>query len=314
MSFPFSPISQLPEELLHSVIRHVRDTSTRSTFLACLQCCKRWRDSGMPLLCKAIVLTNANLSIFLNQFSSTHCVLVSSLTVSLRLPKRGYKDREEAAFHALLQNLAAMINKMTILSRFSFAIDRIASPTRDCKLPSGILAALVQSLPPSCVDLELDTKGYDTLKPRSVHLCDELRAVLPRLRTFHIRLAYVCPALFTTSFSILEDSVSLVPVVATFLQSAIINCVITALKFRGSARTCYTAPICKAWPEARDPLAACLRQLVGRQGTYPVVERLWLKCWAPGRVSDRNGIQQRRNVLQDTIEIMKHYRFNCLDS
>lgn len=313
MSSPFSPISRLPEELLHSVLRHVRETSPHSTFLACLRCCKRWRNSGMPLECKAIVLTSANLSNFLNQFSPAHYVLIRSLTISVKLPRREYKDRRQAAFHVLLQNLAVAINKMTMLSTFSFAVSRTASLTLDCKLPSGILAALVQSLPPSCMDLELDTKGYDTLKPQSVHLCDHLRELLPRLRTFRIRLAYVCPLIFAPNFSTLEDLSSLTPVVAPSLQIAVVNCLIIPMKLKGSARTCRTVSCCKAWPVARDLLAVCLPEFVRREGTYPAMERLWLKCWAPDRATDGSRIQQRRDFLKNTTEVMKYYRFNQLD-
>ena len=313
MSSPFSPISQVPEEVLHSILRHVRDTSPHSTFLACLRCCKRWRNSGMPLECEAIVVTSANLSIFLNQFSPAHYVHIRSLTVSVRLSQRGYKDRKQAAFHVLLQSLAVAINKMTMLSTFSFAVSRPASPTLDCKLPSGILAALVQSLPPRCVDLELDTRGHDTLSPRSVHLCNHLRELLPRLRTFRIRLAYLCPLIFAASFNTLEDLSSLTPVVAPFLQVAVVNCFIAPEKFQGSARTCRTGSFWKARPEAHDLLAACLREFVGRESTYPALERLCVKCEAPDLGYVGCVIQLRRNNLLNTMDVMKYDRLNRLD-
>ena len=69
---------------------------------------------------------------------------------------------------------------------------------------SGSLAGILNSLPQSCMSLELklDTKGrdddplcgfFDT--GASSHLCMTIRQLLPRLRHLRLRLGSICPSL-----------------------------------------------------------------------------------------------------------------------
>jgi hypothetical protein len=57
-------------------------------------------------------------------------------------------------------------------------------------LPRRAVAPLAAGLPALCVDFEIDTRGWDVALSRTEpHVCDVLRAALPRLR--HLRLAAV---------------------------------------------------------------------------------------------------------------------------
>lgn len=175
----------------------------------------------------------------------------------------------------MLQNLAAAVQQVTMLSTFFFDMSGFRPPKPAYQLPSESLAALIESLPQRCVELEIDTEGYDVAKPGSVHLCDTLRGVLPRLRVFDIRLSTVCPAIFVAGFPTIEDLSALTPVIAPSLQVATVHCFVDSHTERGlSDRPCRVCYPHKIWPEAADLLKACLSGLVRRGGIYPAIERL----------------------------------------
>ncbi|OAL43204.1 hypothetical protein IQ07DRAFT_685784 [Pyrenochaeta sp. DS3sAY3a] len=58
------------------------------------------------------------------------------------------------------------------------------------------ITGLVNALPPSCINLELDTNGYDYMDDESIHVCETIRRILPRMRNVRLRLGAMCSALF----------------------------------------------------------------------------------------------------------------------
>lgn len=270
-STSFSPpiIDQLPEDLLRVVFQHVRDEPSLPFFAATLRCCRRWYHVGLPLLCDAIALNESNLDLFLDRFPLASCRLVRSLTVSMGWikPVNGYGMSHVKSFRRRLRRFALTTGTMINLSTFSLRV-RQSKYYGGLHFPRPILAAMVQNLPPSCVNLEIDTRGCDSAGSGSSHLCDQLRHVLPRLRSLRLRLVHVCPAIFATGFTVdgmIEDQSAFQSVVAPSLKSAVINCSVV----EGTAR------ICGSDLDAQIPLARALRELVTRSN-YPVMEQFWL--------------------------------------
>jgi len=100
------------------------------------------------------------------------------------------------------------------------------------------LASIINSLPPSCASLEIDTAGLDhaTGFGAPVHLCDTLRAVLPRMRHARLGLRTMCSSLFGTGTVLPhhDAAASYYPIALPNMQSLLVNC----------RRAWGTAPIC----------------------------------------------------------------------
>lgn len=262
-----SPINQLPEELLFAIFQQVHNGTRPGSFIACLLCCKHWYNVGLPLLFMAIVLRESNLEVFLTQFPSRNFGTVSFLTVSIR----SFEPAEAEACCHRLGKLAMAIRKMVNLSTLSFHFRGDHVTTKTNLLPTSIVSAIVESLSMNCVNLEIDTNGFDYVAPNSAHLCDQLGHVLPRLRNLRLRLANMCPAIFAAGFNkdgTIEDLSAFTPVVASFLKTAVINCRVG----RWQAQNCGARI---GLDSAYIPLINSLRELVAR-GNYPNIERLWL--------------------------------------
>jgi len=92
--------------------------------------------------------------------------------------------------------LATKIRELVNLSSFS-----LYSPFRQAaSISRGAIISLLEALPSSCASLELDTAGYDgrhsDRNDDEAHICDSLRAVLPRMRYARIRISTMCSAMF----------------------------------------------------------------------------------------------------------------------
>ncbi len=88
------------------------------------------------------------------------------------------------------------------------------------------MAKIIEVLPEACVNVELDTRDYDESAPKSVHLCDDLRAILPRLQGLLLCLTAMCPAIFMNGKGCGPSDEHYSPltlVVAPFLQTFIVS-------------------------------------------------------------------------------------------
>ena len=250
---------------------------------------------GLPLLCNVMLLRNSNLETFLSRFPPANCVLISSLTVAITPEKPAIQATAhyvEAKDHMIengsqitktlwdrLQRLVTFISKMTNLLSFCFTVTIESRRSVGFWIPRSVIASMVENVSKSCVSLEIDTRGYDSLEPDSAHLCDKLRDVLPRLRHLRVRLATFCPAMFCANKSA-NDTID-DQTIAPSLETVIINCVTRLSGYGGPARACGFPGELQWWGdyhnhiEARVFLATTLRDLVVR-GKFPKIERLWL--------------------------------------
>ena len=275
---------------------------------------------GLSHLCNVMLLKNSNLEAFLSRFSPANCVLIRSLTIAIETESPAkdtvgwYVEDEEdmkrngssetKVLWSRLQDLATMISKMSLLSVFSFVLTGDYPARLGFWIPRPIIASMIENLSKSCLNIEIDTKGEDRLGTGSLHLCDKIRDVLPRLQHFRVRLGTCCPAMFCASLSIIDTTED--RSAASSLKTVIVNCATRYPGCGGSARLCgfseddpeYHSCRRGAAPEARVSLGTTLQDLFAR-GKYPKIERLWLVDFQDHAGDDLNAYTafNRRDVI-----------------
>lgn len=94
-------------------------------------------------------------------------------------------------------------------------------------IPRCTIATMIRALPEACVSVEVDTRDYEEPTPKPVHLCDDIRAILPRLQNLRLCLTTMCPAIFLNDHEPLDSGEyqsSSKPVIAPFLKTFVVNC------------------------------------------------------------------------------------------
>ena len=199
-----SPPLQLPNDVVVEILTQLKRVSDTTQDLAsCSRVNKAWHDATTSLLYGNIALNNANMLRFCDgRVKEQYAANIRSISVSAK------------PHHApeLVTQLSSLLPHLSNLRSFSF---RLAEPYL-AMLSHRYLVQLVEALPPSCTDLELDTSGADE-RPKNctTHLCTSLRSILPRLRHVRLRLRS-CEALFADPSTLL----------LTKLKTLIYNCVV----------------------------------------------------------------------------------------
>ncbi len=91
-----------------------------------------------------------------------------------------------------------MVARMTTCGKEVVYIERLGAQHLTVESINQVIvstALILQSLPATCVNVEIDSSGYDLPHPESDHLCDILRQIIPRLRHLSLRLRHLCPAI-----------------------------------------------------------------------------------------------------------------------
>lgn len=204
-------IEVLPSELLGSILHQVytsRDQESGS-ILSCLLVCRQWRDLGLPILYRDLVLGSAQLPHFLAVFNQQAVsAFTQSLTIRLSWPQTATSDElspgklPDAWLRRLVQDVMDHMGPRL----------RSCCLSTSCPVSRATILAFLRALPASCVNLELDTENYDTddldnpfrhrdtddVPDNAVHLCHELRGILPRLVQARLRLRTMCAAIVGT--------------------------------------------------------------------------------------------------------------------
>lgn len=194
---------QLPNDIVIEILTQLKRVSdTTQDLTSCARVNKAWHDATAPLLYGNIALDVANTARFCNDLvREKHAADVRSISLSVE----PYYARQSVT------QLASLLPQLTNLRSFSF---RLAEPLT-VEIPHHYLVQLVEALPPSCTDLELDTHGKDErYEDCTTHLCTSLRSILPRLRHVRLRLR-TCEALFADPSTL----------VLTKLKTLIYSCV-----------------------------------------------------------------------------------------
>lgn len=163
-------------------LKRINDTTFDLTSCLLVNC--RWREATKPLLYGNVALTHSNLIRFCEQLDvGKYAASIHSITISLQ----PYEDLEQVS------QLVPLLYHFCNLRSFSFWLGSGYHGI----VPQSILVQLVEALPPSCANLELDTFGYDArAEGDSTRLCNSLRRVLPRLQRVRLRVRS-CESLFT---------------------------------------------------------------------------------------------------------------------
>ncbi|KAI8963244.1 hypothetical protein F5Y11DRAFT_164411 [Daldinia sp. FL1419] len=261
----------LPFELLLMILAAVKSFAGVSNLLSCLKVCKKWHDAGISELYRHVVLNCRNTRRFAETFNPRKAAQVLSLTVLVTKPPRptGYNiDREFELVPDILTNLDN-------LSSFSFCTP---PPVHlDIRPILRILIRLIDALPQSCVNLEVDTIAYHRYYPRSRpldHICDKLRCVLPRMRHVSLKLPVICPAVLSTSSTNQDDLPT--PLKLPNLQNLFVQCRYGSRNVRlcELGRSTSWAPMTSIMQKLADDPEACpppasLFALGGTQFTQP---------------------------------------------
>ena len=198
-----SPPLQLPNDVVIEILTQLKRVSdTPQDLASCSRVNKAWHDATTPLLYGNVALNNANILSFCDgRVKEQYAANIRSISVSVK---------PHYALEPVTQ-LASLLPHLTDLRSFSF---RLAEPHLT-KISHHYLVQLVEALPPSCTDFELDTWGGDERSANcTTHLCTSLRSILPRLRHVRLRLRS-CEAVFADPSTL----------VLTKLKTLIYNCI-----------------------------------------------------------------------------------------
>lgn len=148
-----------------------------------------------------------------------------------------------------LTRLAGVLARLNRLRAFSLYVPPHNSGYH-FEVSQTAIASIIESLPQSCVSLEIDTAGLDGNATTGlgagapIHLCETLRTVLPRMRHARLSLRTMCSALFGTGATLPQDDTeSYHPITLPNMESLLVNC----------RRAWGTAPICTSAPDSTPP-------------------------------------------------------------
>ncbi|KAJ4339859.1 hypothetical protein N0V95_007670, partial [Ascochyta clinopodiicola] len=198
--------SNSPTDILIAILTQLKRASETTHDLAsCALVNRYWHDATTPLLYGNVALTHDNLIRFSERLEvSKQSPHVRSITIL----HGQYQDIEATA------RLVPLLPRLKNLCSFSLCFgDRYHEPTSQTPL-----VRLVDALPISCTNLELDTQGFDVREEEreETHLCASLRKVLPRMQHVRLRLR-TCETLFTDPST--PDLPIRLPSMKTFIYS-----------------------------------------------------------------------------------------------
>jgi hypothetical protein len=278
----FSPIEALPNELLVSIFRYYRNSSPSSTFLHCLLVCQKWKEIILPILYHDICLTNSNIHSYKSRLSKLNAQHIRSITVCIR-PMFGFEGLplpiagggaclETIQLWGRLQFQLPTILKLTNnLHTISLTVSNPRLHSGEIRnsfwIPRPILAVIVDSLPESCVNVEIITKDWDSPDSRPAHFCCSIGKIFRRLKHVHLQLSTICPSILGQATGLLNNAV--LPsdrlTEAPFLKSIVLNCLTTF----GS----NNVKQCGTQVDSREGLTRALHSMFS-QGDLPTAKRI----------------------------------------
>ena len=216
-------ITDLPIEVFTIIMKLVRNASDReeqAAFAPCLCYCRYWYNVAKPILWTDVVLRNQNLAIFVAQCTPESAIFIRSLTIRVSVDRTNRKVEKAELKKAKdngtmdefcristqygnskcldlstnLLNLVKAIKNMVQLTTFSFTIapqDTTRPDLPHGQLRNDDLQELLEALPMTCVNVELDIAEHPSWLRGRLNLYDTLRRLMPRLRIlrFHPELS-----------------------------------------------------------------------------------------------------------------------------
>ncbi|KAI1932908.1 hypothetical protein LOZ65_000515 [Ophidiomyces ophidiicola] len=214
-------INSLPREIFLEILVQFKRASCIRSLLNCLLVCRSWRDAALPLLYGNVVLSGLNLLTFCEGFNPAYGSHVRSVTLKIGHDHGSSKGELDDG----LRRFSGLLSKLERLSTLSFHV----SSGFLYDISHGILLSLVQALPESCVNLEIDTHHYDVPSAAVAdgHLCEQIRHILPRMRHVRLSLRYICSALIGTGPLLpcpANDAKIFSPIALPNIQNLVVSC------------------------------------------------------------------------------------------
>jgi len=290
-----SGLAVLPDDIIILIATCVKQKNSTNTDLrSFVLVCKRWYQLSLHIFYGNIALRNASLERFTNSFiASAHGQYVRSLTLRVEadpvinshivpffpniaaIPFNGAsgfaasrgKDitSVQASLHDRIMRFIPLMPRFGNLASFSLLVER--SEWRS--ISRTVILALLNALPESCTNLELDTRGQDHREENEqVHLCDAIRNILPRMHNVRIRLGAMCCAMFGTGEILGPSAKIFAPITLPKLKSLTVNCVLPlGSKIQQCGQHDYTTggkgsqwDGAVAWPSVTNSLARLVEE------------------------------------------------------
>ncbi|KAJ9603846.1 hypothetical protein H2200_011367 [Cladophialophora chaetospira] len=204
-------INDFPTEVLELVLAEV--IRAPGNILNALTTCTLWRRVGENLLWTDVALTDETLPRFCASDSAAFAT-VHTLTVRISLPDpRLWEERPTIeAYHSTIARtsevrellwsslvwLPAAIMRMNQLESFSFTVD--PDPFPDFDVPTYQIRNMLDALPPTLRQLELNTSSYwDRENTPEDHFCPSIGRLLPQLKNLRLQVGRLCEDVFQCS-------------------------------------------------------------------------------------------------------------------
>lgn len=221
-------------DILDRILIFVREDSTTSEFLPLLLVCGPIYVTAIRIFHRIIVLTNETLPRFIACGHIRRHMPYEVLNLTVRLEA---SDGDFAGFVSnigyLLEQLGLIVSAfMRRIETFSFRLEerqlegRLTDPecvaVQPC-IKSGPIITLLNVLPATCVNLELDTSLYEMHEEPNIHFCAAISKIIGRLRHLRLRVKHLCPSFLGLSLRCNALDISRYGPVAPNLESIVIN-------------------------------------------------------------------------------------------
>lgn len=190
--------TKLPNEILIDVFERL--LSKPSHLVAAMCACKRWNHIGGTVLYQHISLdsklredtSSARFGRLARQYE-----LIQSLRVRItQVHLMGFSVRSTDAFDRLAE-LCEAVRRMKNLRTFALSFEESLDHLEGFSAPSAVIVLILQSLPRSVVNLNLDCDCIRRPDLDQPHVCHAVSALLPRLRSLRLRTSHLCSGLLS---------------------------------------------------------------------------------------------------------------------
>lgn len=222
----------LPDDILIVITTQLKRTSSKNGDLfSLLLVSKQWYQITVPILYGNVALTDTTIGKFGRCLNAPrYSFHLRSLTLHIEAKEHttssygqvlDFDSHRGTLLEEKIVGVSTLIPGMQRLSSFSLNLER----EKFRMVRRVVIIDLIGRLPDSVTSLEIDTRGQDQCDPhQQIHICDALRAVLPRMQHIRIRLASMCCALFGTRTREPQPSPRWEPTKLPNLKSLVVSC------------------------------------------------------------------------------------------
>lgn len=163
---PSNAIAELPVELLTIILTLVRKNTSARQYLDILLCCRQWWRIGHKILHQDIILTSSTITTFIKKFPCKYLSAIRTITISVNSrDKKLRRDLAQDLYGPWL--LVVAFEHFIKLYTLSFTILRGSRTNLSpyCPTQDSYIEVLLEHLPRSVFNLNLDVAGYGVILP-----------------------------------------------------------------------------------------------------------------------------------------------------